>query len=436
VQEPLALAKWRGQAMVIALIGAGAAAGFAVLFGIIGWQFRRQAEDNARLAENAVALRASEARVSDFAQMSSDWLWETDTAMRFTFVSDCTMTRTMDVTRQLGRTPWQLFGGDPAGARWEPVRSAVQARRPFRDFRDGETDPTGAHHFVSINGMPMFDASGAFAGYRGTGREITADVAAARELELAKERAEAASRAKSEFLANMSHELRTPLNAVIGFSELIRDQAANSGNATHAEFASEINYAGHHLLDMINDVLDLSKIEAGRYVLADEPVDVGMVVRACIGMLRLRAKSGGVRIDNRLDCMLYALRGDARALQQVLLNLLGNAVKFTPSGGVVSLWMEDDDNGATLVVRDTGIGIDAAVLRSLGQPFHQADASISRKYGGSGLGLAISRKLLALHGATLSMESEQGVGTTVRVGFPSERVLLVTPAERASVAPA
>ena len=436
VQEPVVLAKWRHQATIIALIGAGTAVGFAVLFGMIGWQFRRQAEDNARLAETASALRASEARVSDFAQMSSDWLWETDTEMRFTLVSDCSMTRAMDVKKQLGHTPWELFGGDPEGPRWEPVRSAVQARQPFRDFRDGEIDPGGVHHFVSINGMPVFDAAGAFIGYRGTGREITADVAAAHELELAKERAEAASRAKSEFLASMSHELRTPLNAVIGFSELIRDQPADRGNANHAEFANEINNAGHHLLEMINDVLDLSKIEAGCYVLADETVELGVVVRACINMLKLRAKAGGVRIENRVNGMRYALRGDARALQQVVLNLLSNAVKFTPGGGVVSLSMEPDDNGATLLVRDTGIGIDVEVVRRLGQPFQQADASISRKYGGSGLGLAISRKLLALHGATLSMESELGVGTTVRVGFPRERVLGVTPAARASVATA
>ena len=208
----------------------------------------------------------------------------------------------------------------------------------------------------------------------------------------------------------MSHELRTPLNAVIGFSELIRDQPFGRIGANYVEYATEINTAGHHLLDMINDVLDLSKIEAGRYDLADETVELGMVVRSCIGMLKPRAKEGGVRIENRLDGMRIAVRGDARALKQIVLNLLSNAVKFTPQGGVVSLHIEHSGDAMALVVTDTGIGIDAAALQSLGQPFQQADASIGRKFGGSGLGLAISRKLLALHGGALTIESDAGPG--------------------------
>ena len=162
------------------------------------------------------------------------------------------------------------------------MRSDLLARRPFRDFRDHEIDADGGHHHVSINGNPVFDGAGTFVGYRGTGREVTAEVEAARELELAKERAEAASRAKSEFLANMSHELRTPLNAIIGFSELIHDQPFGKIGANYVEYASEINTAGHHLLDMINDVLDISKIEAGRYELAEETIEIGMVVRSCV----------------------------------------------------------------------------------------------------------------------------------------------------------
>ncbi len=134
--------------------------------------------------------------------------------------------------------------------------------------------------------------AGAFLGYRGTGRDITAEVEAEEELAAAKERAEAASRAKSEFLANMSHELRTPLNAIIGFSELIRDQPFGRIGANYVDYATDINAAGHHLLDMINDVLDLSKIEAGRYDLADETVELGMVVRSCIGMLKLQRDGG------------------------------------------------------------------------------------------------------------------------------------------------
>jgi signal transduction histidine kinase len=244
------------------------------------------------------------------------------------------------------------------------------------------------------------------------------------------ERAESASRAKSEFLANMSHELRTPLNAVIGFSELIQDQPLGKIDANYVEYATEINSAGHHLLDLINDVLDLAKIEAGRYELANEMVELGMVVRSCIAMVKLRATEGGVRIDNATAGARIALRGDARALKQIVLNLLSNAVKFTPAGGVVSLCIEQTQEGIALVVADTGIGIDGAAMQLLCQPFQQADASISRKFGGSGLGLAISRKLLNLHGATLTIESALGQGTTVRANFPPERIIEVTRATR------
>ena len=430
--EPVALAKWRDQATVIAAGGIGVSLGFAVLFGTIGLQFRRKAEQNERLAATAAALRASEARVLDFAEMSSDWLWELDADLCFTWVSDSPMTRAMGVQNQLGLTPWQALGGHLDNPHWARLRADLLARQSFRNVVDQEVDAGGRLHHVSINGNPVLDAAGHFAGYRGTGREVTAEVEAARELEVAKERAESASRAKSEFLANMSHELRTPLNAVIGFSELIRDQPFGRIGANYVEYATEINTAGHHLLDMINDVLDLSKIEAGRYQLADDTVELGMVVRTCIGMLKLRASEGGVRIENRVSGSRIAVHGDARALKPIVLNLLSNAVKFTPQGGTVSLRIEDTDEAMALVVADTGIGIDAAALAALGEPFQQADASIGRRFGGSGLGLAISRKLLTLHGGALTIESVPGQGTTVRAILPRERIVAATPPARAA----
>jgi signal transduction histidine kinase len=432
MQEPAALAKWRDQTTMIAIGGLCTATGFAVLFGVIGRQFRRKAEDNARLRETADALSASETRIRDFAEMSSDWFWELDPELRFTWVSDSPIIHAMRIPSRMGMTPWQALDGSLADAHWGQLRGDMLARRAFRDFRDQEIDQGGELHHVSIDGDPVFDAAGTFIGYRGTGRDITADVEAAHELELAKERAEAASRTKSEFLANMSHELRTPLNAVIGFSELIRDHPSGRTSASYVEYATEINTAGHLLLDMINDVLDLSKIEAGHYLLADEMVEIGSVVRFCISMLRLRANEGGVRIDNKVNGMRVAIRGDARALKQIVANLLSNAVKFTPEGGVVSLNIQDAGEAVALAVTDTGIGIDPVALASLGQPFQQADASIGRRFGGSGLGLAISRKLLALHGGTLTIESTLGKGTTVRAIFPRERILEATATTRTS----
>jgi signal transduction histidine kinase len=403
--------------------GIGASCGFVVLFGVIGQQFRRKAQHAEQLTQTAEALQASEARVLDFASMSADFLWEVDAELHFTWVSDSPMIRAMRIPERLGMTPWDAIGGNVTGPHWDWLQEQMQARRAFRDFRDEEVDVTGQHHVVSINGNPVFDAGGTCLGYRGTGRDITTDVLAARELKLAMVHTESASRAKSEFLANMSHELRTPLNAIIGFSELIRDQPLDRIAANYIGYATDINTAGHDLLDMINDVLDLSKIEAGKYELADDAVGLGKIVRSCIAMLQLRATEGGVRIENRVNGSRVTLRGDRRAVKQIVLNLLSNAVKFTPRDGLVALAMEQTEAGMTLVVADTGIGIEPAVVQSLGQPFCQADASISRKFGGSGLGLAICCKLLNLHGGSLTIDSTPGRGTTVRATFPCERII-------------
>ena len=426
IQEQVALAQWLRQAMVITSAALGAAAGLVIMFAILVRQFRRKEGQNAKLVQIADALRSSEARVRDFAEMSSDWLWELDEELRFTWVSDNEVIRGMGIPDRMGMTPWDALGANRTDAHWAKLHAEMIAHHAFRDFHDAERCGDGHIHHVSVAGKPVFNESGAFLGYRGTGRDVTAEVEAEQELRVAKERAETASRTKSEFLANMSHELRTPLNSIIGFSELIRDQPFGKIGANYVAYATDINSAGHHLLDMINDVLDLSKIEAGRYEIDEDKVELGMVVRSCISMLNLRAQDNGIRIDNFTTGYRFVLRGDGRALKQIVLNLLSNAVKFTPKDGVVSLSMEQSCDGISLIVSDTGIGIDATALQSLGQPFHQADASISRKFGGSGLGLAISRKLLALHGATLSIESLLGQGTTVRATFPPERVVEAT----------
>jgi PAS domain S-box-containing protein len=369
-------------------------------------------------------LRSSEARLRDFAEMASDWFWEQDSELRFIPASTDTPTLAADEQSYLGKRRWEINDTSLAPDYWSNHQRDLLARMAFRDFRFSRTAPDGLVQHVSINGVPVFDESGVFVGYRGTGRDITAKVEAEEELRRSKEQAEAANRAKSAFLATMSHELRTPLNAIIGFAELIHARKSGRITAEYVEWAGDILAGGRHLLDLINDVLELSRIEAGRYDLIEETVDLGAITRACLPMIRRQAEKNRVRINCATVEGEASLRADRRAVKQVVLNLLTNAVKFTPVGGQVTIRVQPAAHGGvSLLVEDTGIGIEPEALSKLCRPFIQADTSTSRRYGGTGLGLAISSKLMHLHGGTLTVTSTPGQGTTVSVSFPASRLL-------------
>ncbi|MGO8914884.1 MAG: ATP-binding protein, partial [Stellaceae bacterium] len=375
------------------------------------------------LAERRLAR--SEHRFRDFAKVASDWFWETDAENRLTYLSGRAAHGGMgDPAAFIGKTLIELAGGDAADDGWRRQLEAVAACRPFRDFSYSYRRADGGEQFWSLSGAPVYDHLGAFAGYRGTGSEITRDVLAQRSLQQAKEQAETANRAKSEFLANMSHERRTPLNAILGFAEIIRDRLLGPVADRYAEYANDIHSSGTHLLGIINDILDLSKVEAGRLELVEEIVDIRGVVQSVVLLLRERVATAGLMLKVELPDALLLLRADERKLKQVLMNLLSNAVKFTPAGGDIIVRVYGDSaRGVVIEVRDSGIGIAPRDIARALSPFGQVDSRLSRRYEGTGLGLPLARALAVLHGGSLELESVPGEGTTVRLTLPADRLV-------------
>ncbi|MGF7161109.1 two-component system cell cycle sensor histidine kinase PleC [Rhodoligotrophos appendicifer] len=238
-----------------------------------------------------------------------------------------------------------------------------------------------------------------------------------------KTRAEAANRSKSEFLANMSHELRTPLNAIIGFSEVMEQQMLGPiGTERYTEYASDIHRSGQYLLDVISDILDMSKIEAGRMQLEIKEIDVVGVVEESLRIISARAAEENVEIVRQLPSRLPTF-GDKRALKQVVINLLANAVKFTPAGGRVTVTSEERGEHVAIIIADTGIGIPRKAIDKLGRPFEQVENQLTKTKSGSGLGLAISKSLIELHDGQIRIESTEGKGTTVTVLLPHPRAM-------------
>jgi signal transduction histidine kinase len=238
-------------------------------------------------------------------------------------------------------------------------------------------------------------------------------------LEKAFEAAAAGSQAKSQFLATMSHELRTPLNAIIGFSEILSDELFGPlGNPRYKEYVQSVHESGRHLLRLINDILDLSKADAGRLELLEEEIDLRETIDSAIRMIRGQAKAAVVELHEETSAKLPRIIADQRRVLQVLLNLLSNAVKFTPAGGQITVSTSYAETGISVAVADTGIGISAENIPQAFERFGQIDSQLNRKFEGTGLGLPLSKRLMELHGGTLELESDVGIGTTVTVTFP------------------
>ena len=268
---------------------------------------------------------------------------------------------------------------------------------------------------LSVRRLPIGDE-----GYMAICSDLTAQKQHEDELVKAWEQAVIANRSKSEFLANVSHELRTPLNAIIGFSEVVeRELFGPLGNERYVSYVRDIRNSGEHLLSLINDILDLSKIEAGRFQLRMEEVDCNEIAQSVARLIRPRTVEHGLTMKIDLPDRPVVLNADKRAVKQVLINLLSNAVKFTPENGTVTLASRAWHDGVEFVVSDTGIGIDEKDMHVALAPFGQIDSQFTRKYEGTGLGLPIVKGIVELHGGTLDITSEPTQGTSVIVRFPN-----------------
>jgi PAS domain S-box-containing protein len=413
------LADWRREVRLFSSGAVVVAVTLCLLIYLLGKELKRRDA----LTE---ALRANEERFRNFAEASSDWFWEQDADLRFTYLSNAVFTKSgLAPADHIGKTRQEVVHRGVTAEQWRQHQADLDARRPFRDFRFQRVDLDGSVRYISIGGTPVFDGDGRFRGYAGNARDITPQILAEKALHEAKAEAEAAARTKGEFLAVISHELRTPLNAIIGFSDLICRQILGPiGNAKYQEYAGDILDAGRHLLGLINNILDMSKIEARKMELTEEPVDLGAIADSCMKIVERQAADGRIALTSRIPLNLPQVRADEMRLKQILLNLLSNAVKFTPAHGRVTLSAHLDASGALVIeVSDTGIGMNEDEISVALQPFRQIESAVARKHEGTGLGLPLVKAFTELHGGTLAFTSRRGAGTTARIVLPASRVL-------------
>lgn len=304
----------------------------------------------------------------------------------------------------------------------QAIAQALESKEPYK-IEHRIVLPDGSIRVVREHAEIERDATGRAVRMRGTVLDTTVINHVTDSLREALKRAEFANEAKSQFLANMSHELRTPLNAIIGFSELMASDVLGPMEVPqYRSYAKDINDSGHHLLAVVNDILDLSRIEVGATDMDESPLVVDDLACACMRIVDGRAALAGLTLAREIPVAFPALYADERLLKQIILNLLSNAIKFTPAGGTVSFAARrDTDGGIVLQVSDSGIGIAPADIERVMEPFVQVEGSLSRRFDGVGLGLALVKQFALLHDATITIDSELDKGTRVAVHFPSWR---------------
>jgi PAS domain S-box-containing protein len=319
-------------------------------------------------------------------------------------------------------TPWWEHSTADRAKLIQAISCAADGE--FVRYETTHVDLNGGIAYVDFSLRPMRDDDGEVVFIIPEGRDITVRKRAEAALMSAKLEAEAANRAKNEFLATISHELRTPLNAVIGFSEAILAEAFGPVDAKrYAEYLTLIHSAGLHLRSVIDDILDLARIELGRIDLEETECDPAPIINSIVSLLEHKAAGRDIRLDCTLDADLPTLMVDHRRMRQVVLNLLFNALKFTPPGGSIVIAAEETDDGFEITVTDSGCGIAPDLMARIWQPFQQFDPSIARKNGGAGLGLPIVKHFVEAHGGRITLECPPAGGTVARVLLPPERIV-------------
>ena len=298
-------------------------------------------------------------------------------------------------------------------------RAIIEQQDYDIDFRVVRADQSVG--YVQCEGRCEMDADGDVIALYGVMQDVTAQTEHEMELRGAKDSAEQAYASKSRFLANMSHELRTPLNAIIGFSDMMNKQMLGPiGNDKYLEYSESIKDSGEHLLALITDILDMSKIEAGKYELDLEKIQLGDVINTAVRMIESRALDGKIKLNNQIKGKEPIIIADRRAVMQILLNILSNAVKFTKEQGEINISIEEFENHISIKITDNGIGIPANKLSAVLRPFEQVSTEFTRNHEGSGLGLAITKELAELHGGMISLDSTVGEGTVASIRLPKD----------------
>ena len=385
------------------------------------------------------ALRESEEKFRAFVETTREWIWAIDCQGCHTYSNPA-------VKEILGYAPEELVGQNCLTFLHEEDREQMAYLLPifiadqwgWRDLVLRWRHKDGTVRFLERNATPILDHEGQVVGYRGTDRDITERIQVEQaladertslarrveestaELRAANEELARAARHKDEFLASMSHELRTPLNAVLGLAESLQEQIYGSLNEKQLRSLRTIEESGRHLLSLINDILDLSKVEAGKIQIELSKVDIRSVCDASVRLIKQAAQNKRIHLNVSVAEGLKYVHADERRLKQILVNLLSNAVKFTPEAGAVDLEVSHELGAGTIqfCVRDSGIGIAGADLPRLFQPFVQLDSRLSRQYAGTGLGLALVRAMTEMHGGSVAVTSQPGEGSLFTVSLP------------------